>query len=337
MYKMIVLLACLITLNLHGENCYFICIEGGATKTILQVMNQKGHIVSLIKDGVKSDRIETTGSNINSIGVQGVRQVLNLLVERVYVTEEDCNTELRNLIPSCRVVAGMAGLGLIQNQQSLISLIEELGVSRERILVMSDADMVLQLIKGDGIILIAGTGSICLGKRDGKLFRVGGLGRVLGDEGSGYQVGLLALKAAIAEEYGWGTPTTLTASLKKHFAVTELKSLIPKITLGELPASKIASCAPLVFDHAYNNDQMAQKIINKAAEHLSDLLINITRMSDLHDCEVHLWGGIFKNAQSEMFIQKIKENLPAESQNLKLINKSKDNPATLYIIKEMGV
>lgn len=54
----------------------------------------------------------------------------------------------------------MAGAALLQNKQSIFSLIQEIGCNPDRILVMSDAEMALQLITGDGIILIAGTGSI---------------------------------------------------------------------------------------------------------------------------------------------------------------------------------
>ena len=189
--------------------------------------------------------------------------------------------------------------------------------------------MALQLINGEGIILIASTGSICLGKKDDKLVRVGGLGRILGDEGSGYQIGLLALKASIAEEYGWGTPTTLTPALKELFQVTELKTLIPKINRVEIPASQIAACAPIVFSHAFElEDQVAAEIIELAADHLGYLLRTMLQKSQLSNCEVHLWGGIFKNIHSEAFIQKILERTPSD-RNITIINRSLDNAAIL--------
>jgi N-acetylglucosamine kinase-like BadF-type ATPase len=333
-YKIIAILTCLIFTPLYGESNYLFCIEGGGSKTILQVINGKGQMISLIKDGIRNDKIEATGSNINLVGTEGVRQVLDSLFERVFLLEGDQEIELNTLISGGRIIAGMAGAGLHQNKQSLISLIEERGISNDRILVMSDAEMALQLIDGKGIVLIAGTGSICLGKRDELLFRVGGLGRILGDEGSGYQIGLQALKAGLAEEYGWGTSTSLTPVLKELFQVSDLKSLIPQVNTGEISPSKIASSAPLVFSHAWEQDKVAEEIINQAADHLSCLLNNMLNLSCLSHCEVHLWGGIFKNRHSEAFIQKIRERIPEAFQNLKMINQSQDNPATLFAIQK---
>lgn len=300
----------------------------------MQVVNQEGQILPLIKNGIKNDKIETSGSNINSIGLSGVRQVLSSLLDEAFLLEGNREIDLRTLLPHSRLIAGMAGAGLPQNKQSIISLIQERGINSDRVLVMSDAEMALQLINGEGIILIAGTGSICLGKKDEALFRVGGLGRVLGDEGSGYQIGLQALKAALAEEYGWGISTSLTPALKELFQVSDLKTLIPKINLGEIPPSKIASSAPIVFSKAAEQDEVAKEIIDQAAGDLSYLLATMIDISPLSGCEIHLWGGIFKNVHSEAFIQKVREGLPEAYRNLKMINKSQDNPAILFAIQK---
>ncbi|MCB1084437.1 MAG: hypothetical protein KDK61_09015, partial [Simkania sp.] len=163
-YRITVLIIGLTSLSLYGEEGYLFCIEGGGSKTILQVVNQEGQILTLIKNGVKNDRIETSGSNINSIGSEGVRQVLNSLLDEVFLLEGNREIDLRTLLPYSHLIAGMAGAGLPQNKQSIISLIQERGMSSNRVLVMSDAEMALQLVGGEGIILIAGTGSICFGK-----------------------------------------------------------------------------------------------------------------------------------------------------------------------------
>jgi hypothetical protein len=59
-------------------------------------------------------------------------------------------------------------------------------------------------------------------------------------------------------------------------------------------------------------------IIDQATEELSKLLTTMIHLSSLSDCEIHLWGGIFKNAYAESFIQKIKEKLPEAYRNLKI-------------------
>ncbi len=335
-YKFTTLLLCLLSFSLYGDSGYFFCIEGGGSKTILQVVNQKGQIVSLIQDGIQKDKIETTGSNINLIGPDGIRQVLSALFDRIFIVEEGQQTDCESLISDSRIIAGMAGASLFQNKQTLTLLFEEKGISCDHVIVMSDAEMALQLIPSEGIILVSGTGSVCLGKKEEAFFRVGGLGRILGDEGSGYQIGLQALKATLAEDYGWGMPTSLTPALKEYFQVSDLKTLVPKISLGEMSPSKIASSAPLVFRHSWDNDKVAEEIINQAANDLGDLLINLLDMSDLLNCEVHLWGGVFKNTLSESFIHKIKERLPETYRHLNIINRSNENPAVLFAIQKFS-
>ncbi len=50
-------------------------------------------------------------------------------------------------------------------------------------------------LKGkDGILTIGGTGAICLGKKGEVYEYSGGWGHILGDAGSGYWIGLQALK-----------------------------------------------------------------------------------------------------------------------------------------------
>jgi N-acetylglucosamine kinase-like BadF-type ATPase len=328
-YKVSCLL--LMAVSLYGNQDYILCIDGGGSKTILQVIDQDGQVIHLIRDGKSCNRVETGGSNINNVGVEGVRAAFHSLFENVTVGEEQ--KELIELIPHSCIVAGMAGAALPKNKQAITSLLGEWGLKPESITVLTDADVALQLIEGDGMILIAGTGSICLGKKDQALFRVGGLGRILGDEGSGYQIGLQALRAALAEAYGWGTPTSLTPALKELFDIPDLKILVAKVNLGEISPSKIASITPLVFDKAEEKDGVAEGIINCAAKNLSDLLATMLKNSRLSHCELHLWGGVFKSAYADAFIQKILEQLPGDRENLTIINRSRYNAATLFASK----
>ncbi|MBS0604537.1 MAG: hypothetical protein JSS60_05805 [Verrucomicrobia bacterium] len=318
---------------LYAESNYVLCIEGGGSKTILQALDQSGQTIPLFRNEIITDRIEAGGSNINVVGAEGIREVLSALFENTSLAGQ--SVDLVSLIPKCRLVAGMAGVALPQNKQAVVSVFEEWGFAPDDILVMSDAEMALQLIEGEGIILISGTGSICFGKKDQTMFRVGGLGKILGDEGSGYQIGLQAIKAGVAEEYGWGTPSSLTPALKEFFSVPDLKSLIPKINLGEMPHSKIARCAPVVFEKAWDKDAAAEAIINGAAKDLSALLSTMLKISSLSHCQVHLWGGVFKNAHSDAFIQKILDQMTAAHENLEIINQSQENAAVLFACRKL--
>ena len=305
-----------------------LCIDGGGSKPVLKIIDRDGRILSLFKDSIESDEIRAGASNINSEGAAGVKRTLGDIFKDVRVGSEE--VELYKLIGKCQVVAGMAGVGIPQNRETVTALFEEWGVRREHLSLMTDADLGLGLVNGHGAILIAGTGSICLGTKDGLTFRVGGLGPVLGDEGSGYQVGLQAVKAVLAEEYGWGEKTTLTAALREYFGVPELKSLIREINLREMPAAKIAGLAPIVFAHAKEKDRSALAIVQKTAEEIKQLLATMLKVSGLANCQIHLWGGLFKSQFADAFIEKMEEELSLRTRNIQIVNQSRENPALLF-------
>jgi len=309
------MILCLLVSAIWAGPKYTVCIEGGGSKTVMQVIDERGE--------VRTPTVSASGSNINVVGEEGVRAVFRTLLE---------GQEL--FLRDCRVVAGLAGVGTPEKKALVASMFEAWGIPRTQVHVLSDAEMALQLFDRDGIVLIAGTGSICFGKTVSANYRVGGLGKVLGDEGSGYQIGLHALKAALAEEYGWGEATSLTAALREFFGVTELKTLIRPIGLGEFSSAKVASAAPIVFEHAHRHDSMAESIIDEAAEDLAMLLETMLQKSGLHDCDVHLLGGVFKNMYAEDFIRKIEENCSLlQTQRIRLVNQSNQNVALLYARK----
>lgn len=311
---------------------YILCIDGGATKTILQVLDSEGALVTLTKNNIQSEKIEASGSNITAIGKEGVRAAFRDLFVDVQLGRN--STPLVDILPSSQVVAGMAGVTVAQDRQSVITLFEEYGIKKEHIILMNDAEISLQLIDDQGIILASGTGSVCFAKKGHTQYRVGGLGRILGDEGSGYQIALNALKMALADEYGWGRPTSLTNELKKFFNVNELKVLILKVNSGELAHGKIAKAAPLVFQEAERGDRIANRIIDLAAHELAELLITQLKISHLSHCEVHLWGGVFKGRSADKFIRKIMNIAdPHGTKKLKAVNKSFNMAAIHYAQK----
>ena len=90
----------------------------------------------------------------------------------------------------------------------------------------------LQAGVGDaaGIVIVSGTGSIAYGRNEhGEASRAGGWGYVLGDEGSGYWIGRLALRAVVRHADGRGRVTSLTPRLLAHFGVERAAELIHKV------------------------------------------------------------------------------------------------------------
>ena len=109
-----------------------------------------------------------------------------------------------------------------------------------------------------GVIVIAGTGAVAYGRLDsGAEARSGGWGYLIGDEGSGYWIGIEAIRAACQASDGRGEPTTLIERIPEHLHVDDLRALHRKLYAQEIPRGAIASLAAVTADAAQDGDAVA--------------------------------------------------------------------------------
>ena len=149
-----------------------------------------------------------------NIQVKGLDSVKTTLMNMISILRKQAKIELNDINTIYLSLSG-AGRDLEKlNQKSLE------GYKLHRIKVIVENDAICALASGtygeSGIVLIAGTGSIsyCYNKKTNELNRVGGWGYVLGDEGSGYDIGRQALVAIMKSYDGRGKSTQLTEALK---------------------------------------------------------------------------------------------------------------------------
>lgn len=306
---------------------YILCIDGGGSKTELQVLNRRGDLVELRQGGTSAYSIKSGGSNINVVGKSGVKGVLDALLCNLRI--EKIDVDLKLIAPRCAVIGGFSGAGRIETKNLIRDVFKEYGFDENKIVVTTDAEMALETLDGDGIILISGTGSICFGKKGADTIRVGGLGRLIGDEGSGYWIGINAVKAALEDEGGWGQTTALKLALRDYFKTPCLKSIIAPFYNGEITNYQVAAISPIVFDQAKKGDLVALKIINEAAKELGRFLSCVIKIGNFSDCPIYFFGGIFKNKDASQFIQQISR--VAGIEEAKIFNKSEANPTVLAV------
>ncbi|MCL4278865.1 MAG: hypothetical protein KJZ60_04155, partial [Ignavibacteriaceae bacterium] len=109
---------------------------------------------------------------------------------------------------------------------------DEEGIHFKGVKVISDAHIALEGAFPDsaGCILIAGTGSILFGKDEkGVIHRVGGFGRLIGDEGSGYSIGRKALNAVSKSSDGRGEETLISELLNSKMNSGSANAIINKV------------------------------------------------------------------------------------------------------------
>ncbi|MCH9634726.1 MAG: N-acetylmuramic acid 6-phosphate etherase [Chlamydiae bacterium] len=282
---------------------YVFCVDGGGTKTALQILDSKGNPLSLHRNGRQSFLLQGDCSNVVVVGKNEVKDVFKSLFQNLRVGEN--REKVEALLSRSLFIGGFAGAGRKEAKEALENIIHDLGFKPERVLIYTDAGLATELLGENGAILIAGTGSICYTKEQGMLGRFGGLGYRIGDDGSGYDIGLRAIKATIQEEFEYGEHTSLTPLIKELFNISRSSELVMSINGNQVKPGKIASVAPLVFQEAWKGDRIAFQIVEKAAHELGDLLAKAVDSSEIKHCLTYLIGGLFQNKNSDQFIKQI--------------------------------
>lgn len=190
--------------------------------------------------------------------------------------------------------AGLAGAG---NSEASRAVTEVLSGRRlaHRLTVGTDVRAAYEdaFPDDDGVLLIAGTGSIAWGTVDnGPPIQVGGWGQLLGDEGSGYWIGLRGLQHVMTEHDGRSPVGTMTAALTGACDVGEPDELVPWV--NQAAKGDIAALAPLVISAAAAGDSAAEQIVSEAVDALSGLVQGVVSRRVAPDVGVRvvLWGGL---------------------------------------------
>jgi N-acetylglucosamine kinase-like BadF-type ATPase len=169
-----------------------------------------------------------------------------------------------------------------------------------RLLVTHDAAIALSgaTAAGQGIVIIAGTGSIAFGRdATGRTARAGGWGYVFGDEAGAFDLARQATRAALRMEEGWGPPTALRQALLEATGARSANQALHEFYSAAWPRSRVATLAPLVDAAAVNGDAVALQILDRAAQDLALLGAAVRgQLWQAGDCvEISYVGGVFQS------------------------------------------
>ena len=130
--------------------------------------------------------------------------------------------------------------------------------------VVTDADIALYGATdgAPGIVVIAGTGSICCGiNARRKRFCAGGWGPIAGDEGGGAWLARRALRAVAYASDSRGPETALTDLACAYFHVTSADDLTTAIYAPTITNERLAGFGRDVVDAAKADDKVALQIV----------------------------------------------------------------------------
>lgn len=247
----------------------YLGIDGGGSKTAFLLVDDYYNEICHIYSGP---------SNHLSVGNDAAREAISDGISRL--------TESPNI-----VCAGFAGAGRPDSVAFYGEVLRSL-VPDAQVIIESDAfvSSIGAIGIDPGILLIAGTGSIVIGRdKNRSMFRVGGWGPYFGDEGSGFWIGREAVRAAL-RSLDAQTTTKFTERICAALGLKSISEVVGAWAHGKIGVPDIAGLFPHVAD-LYPQDP-SRRILMEAASHLRSLVEIAVKRVDVEDCRKSLSGSV---------------------------------------------
>lgn len=266
-------------------------IDGGGTKTEMVLANEQEKILA---------RIITGPTNIHTVSkTDAIRALKKGKVELYKKAKISSSKKLH------AVGAGFAGIDSHQDQLKANAIVaKSLGVlvpKNKYLHVVNDTIIGFWsgTTKGEGICVIGGTGSNAYAvNAKGKIAWAGGLDWKMADEGSGFEQGWKAMRAAAKSADGRGKKTILEKMILQHHGVKSIRDLLP-IVYGrkEYGKHEFGKLALLVEKAAIKGDAVAKQIANESADELVLLGASVARQltfSKQKQFDLVMIGGVLQ-------------------------------------------
>jgi N-acetylglucosamine kinase-like BadF-type ATPase len=271
-------------------------VDGGGTKTHAVILDMN---FSVLGEGLAGP------SNPLRVGIANaavaVREAIDKACEAAAVRRSD--------LVAAHI--GLAGARRLELRARMRETLNGLGIGE--IVVISDADIALYgaTVGEPGLIVIAGTGSICCGiNARGKKMCAGGWGPIAGDEGGGSWIARRALRAIAHAADGRGPATSLNDIACTYFHVSDPNDLSTAIYSPTITNERLAGFAKYVIDAAKGKDRISREILAEAGRELGLMAAAVIRNLKLEreSFQVGYVGGVFA-AAGELVLAELREEL----------------------------
>lgn len=252
---------------------YVIGGDCGGTKSVYSAYDIEGRFLSEITLGAANLLVNTKNS------LKTMRSGVEQLIQSM-------NGQCQG------IVLGIAGLDTSGMHGELQKLFSDLDIP---LFLINDAKLSLyaKLQGEDGILLVAGTGSIALAKYKDDFYRAGGWGHLLGDEGSGYWLGKKAYQQV---SYELDHEKEFSPFVKEFIKWTGQETPMATIrSFYQLDKSEAAKAARFV---AEREDEISINILNQAGLSLAELVKTLIQKAEITEVlPVAFSGSVLENNQ----------------------------------------
>jgi N-acetylglucosamine kinase-like BadF-type ATPase len=256
-------------------------VDGGGTKTEAVILDSNQRVIGEGRAGP---------SNPMRVGIASAAACVREAIDKACVMAKVRRDDL------IAAEIGLAGTRRRELRERMREALASLGI--DDIEVVTDADIALYGATdgAPGIVVIAGTGSICCGlNARGKRICAGGWGPIAGDEGSGAWIARRALRSVAHASDGRGPKTALTEFACSYFHVSSADDLVTAIYAPSITNERLAGFGKDVVDAAIHEDPVAQQIINEAGTELALAANTVIRnlQMERERFQVAHVGGVF--------------------------------------------
>lgn len=284
-------------------DCY-LGVDGGGTKTRFALVDRAGLLLA-------EAQFATTYHP--QVGLDGVRATLADGIDAVLAGSGATRDAIRHAF------FGLPAYGEDSRVALLLDAIPRELLGHDR--YACDNDMVCgwagSFACADGINIVAGTGSIGYGQRQGRAARAGGWGEVFSDEGSAYWIAVQGLNLFSRMGDGRLPKGPLYALLRGKLRLQHDLDLCAHV-YGDhaLARGELAQLSPLVAEAAQRGDAEAAAIFRRAGgelAHIADALRVALAFGEGEPVPVSYSGGAFSAGELLLppFTQALRARSPA--------------------------
>ncbi len=240
---------------------YLLGIDGGGTKTLAAAADMNGKIVAEVQFG---------STNFKSVGSDRAKtNYINGIFSLISEVEKISGDERPFFRYTC---IGLAGLDTSNDYKKYNEIIfndeVKLVMDFKNIMMVNDTIVGLAAgsMKENRVIIIGGTGSNCYGiNSEGKQAKTNGWDYILGDEGSGFSMGIHTLRAMMRAYDGRGPETLLVEKVFEYLKIKDFDELNKWTYDTPLTKDRFASLSLILCNTAEMGDAVAIKILKKEA------------------------------------------------------------------------
>jgi glucosamine kinase len=238
-------------------------VDGGATKTLAAVLDLESRALHLAQGGP---------SNQDAVGPKAAGEALlhtaDEAIERAGIAQDALGA----------AVLAIAGIDTDAVARHVGS------ARRQGWIVVNDVIAAWATATGaaPGVAAISGTGSNVFGVgAEGRPWQAGGWGHLLGDEGSGYWLGIQSIKAALRDREASGPETALSEAAPAFFGVESVEALAAYVYSKPLTKGEIAAFAIETAALAEQGDAVARELFRRGAAELGQQIAAVIRQTGL--------------------------------------------------------